>query len=97
MKHGDDRGSMLSAQQASEEPGKKEHNLGGREKEMSRRQPEGREERARQSHSEGEVARGAEATPGRQAGQEAGLLQQVGVGGVRADDRGVGGSHSVVR
>lgn len=64
---------------------------------MSREQPEGREERARQSHSEGEVVRGAEAALVRQAGQEAGLLQQEGVGGVRADGHGVGGSHSVVR
>lgn len=64
---------------------------------MSREQPEGREDRARQSHSEGEVARGAEATRVRQAVQEAVLVQQEGVGGVRADDHRVDRSHSVVR
>lgn len=67
------------------------------EKEMSREQPEGREDRARQSHSEGEVARGAEAARVRQAVQEAVLVQQEGVGGVRADDHRVDRSHSVVR
>lgn len=52
----DVRGSMLGAWQATEEPGKSTA-MGGRE-ERSREQPEGREDRARQSHSEGEVVRG---------------------------------------